>query len=230
VTQRSLSGLFVPCYVDELWPQAGIAALHVMEALGVRPKVADPVCCGQVFSNAGARGDAEEVEAVFWKGHADLDEVVILSASCCGHLRRKPRKGPRVLEFSEWVLEHAPSSFPRPVERQVVVHHSCSSERETRSSAATREVLLRVEGLRVLEPSGLQDCCGFGGSFAETLPELSVKMGVDRMEHLSSASAEGEQGLEVVSADCSCLLHLAGVAEEGVRFRHVAEILEEALR
>ena len=46
--------LFVPCYVDQLKPDVGLAALDVFDALGfetVYPE--DQTCCGQPFLTAG---------------------------------------------------------------------------------------------------------------------------------------------------------------------------------
>ena len=46
--------LFVPCFIDALFPQAGIAPLELLEKLGVDvdyPR--QQTCCGQPIANNG---------------------------------------------------------------------------------------------------------------------------------------------------------------------------------
>ena len=220
-------GLFVPCYVDELWPQAAKAAVQLIEAFGFRVQIADPVCCGQVLSNAGAEEDAQVVQGIWKDGHADFEEVVILSASCCSYLYKSGHAAPVLREFCDWVSEHAPAEFPNPVSRKVAYHKSCSAQRGTHTVRHARDVLRRVRGLELVEPVGQIDCCGFGGSFASNFPELSVRMGQDHMNCLLEPEP-GVQGL--VSADCSCMIHLKGISDPTLRFWHVAELLWGAMK
>jgi len=55
-------GLFIPCYVDQLYPQVAIATLNLLEKYGcevVYP--ADQTCCGQPGWNSGDRESAREL-------------------------------------------------------------------------------------------------------------------------------------------------------------------------
>ena len=228
-------GFFAPCYVDELWPSAGRAALELIEALGVPVEIADPVCCGQAMSNAGDSAGADAVLGAWLSGHRGFDTVVVLSASCAGFLQRAldthdtldTHDGPvpRVYEFCDWFLEHAPNPWPGRFERRLALHASCSSLRETGTAAATREVLERIDGLELVDALQPEECCGFGGSFSTSFAELSVRMGCDKVDHLlANGGVDG-----VVSADCSCMLHLQSVAPESLRFFHVAEVLQHSL-
>jgi L-lactate dehydrogenase complex protein LldE len=221
-------GLFVPCYMDELWPQAAIAAVHVLEALGHRPIVRDPVCCGQVLSNSGDEEGARELTRLWADGHAGLDVVLVLSASCGGFLQHEAPDVP-VREFCDWLEEHGPERYPSRVEGRFAYHASCASQRETGTAESTGSLLGRIEGLELLRPEPRDECCGFGGSFATKFPELSVRMGRDRLDCLMHQDAPAGRVDGVVSADVSCLLHLRGLAPEGLRMLHVAELLEEAL-
>jgi L-lactate dehydrogenase complex protein LldE len=221
-------GLFVPCFVDELWPQAGRAAVELIEKLGFGVAVGEAVCCGQALSNAGEEAEARRVRALWSRAHAAFSEVVVLSASCAGYLRKSApnHQDPRVSEFCEWYSRYAPERFERPVPRRLALHSSCASLRETGTARHVRDLLDRVPGLEIAEPDQADECCGFGGSFASTFPELSVKIGRDKMANLLAA-ARGIDG--VVSADCSCLLHLRGLASPETRFFHVAEVLRESV-
>jgi L-lactate dehydrogenase complex protein LldE len=90
-----------------------------------------------------------------------------------------------------------------------------------------RDLLHRVPELVVCDPAQMEECCGFGGSFATTFAALSVRMGADKVAALRQAGGGVDA---VVSADCSCMLHLQGLAPPGLSFHHVAEILREAIR
>ncbi|MFQ5504795.1 MAG: (Fe-S)-binding protein [Planctomycetota bacterium] len=216
-------GLFVPCYIDQLWPRAARAAVELVEALGFEIRIANAICCGQMFANDGNEFEAARVFGFWSREHAGFDHVVVLSASCAGFLRAK---GARVLEFCEWIVTEAPERFPRPVRRVLALHSSCSALRGTRSAWAARALLTRVAGLELSEPEHASECCGFGGTFATSFSEVSIEMGRDKIRGFFG----GDRPVEgVVSADCSCLLHLKGLAPEEKKFFHVSEVLLEAL-
>ena len=66
-------------------------------------------------------------------------------------------------------------------------------------------------------------CCGFGGAFAVEFPELSGRIGRDRLADLAATGAEF-----MTATDTSCLLHLDGIRgreRSGPRAIHLAEIL-----
>ena len=80
-----------------------------------------------------------------------------------------------------------------------------------------------MRGIEVVTPARHDECCGFGGTFAVTEPDVSVRMGQDKVRNHSQAGAE-----YIVSADSSCLLHQQGCAERmglPVKFIHIAQIL-----
>lgn len=81
-------GLFVPCYVDQLYPQVGIATLRVLERAGC--EVAYPseqTCCGQPMANAGYERHGLDAARHFVRTFAGYDYVVAPSGSCVAHVR-----------------------------------------------------------------------------------------------------------------------------------------------
>ena len=222
--------LFAPCFVDQLWPQAAQAAVQLIEALGHEVELGEAVCCGQVFGNSGDEQRAQDLERRWLRAHERFDSVILLGASCTGYIRARTERG-GIEDFCEWMVREGPARFPNPLARQVAVHHSCASLRETRSAKALAELLRRVPDLRVQEATRSDECCGFGGSFSVNFPELSVRMGQDKLAELQEAGPVES----IVSADCSCLLHLRsldaeGMGAKGTRFQHIAEVLLEASR
>jgi L-lactate dehydrogenase complex protein LldE len=240
---------FVPCYVDQLRPRAGAAAVELLEALGHEVRVhPEAVCCGQPFSNCGMARDGEALARRWYEAMAGERAAVVLSSSCTVQLRHHPPApgapmgaaaaargaGPaapapatEVFELCEYLnLRHPQTRFGR-LERKVALHSSCHGLRDSDADAHARAVLARVEGLSLLRPRRAEECCGFGGTFSVTFPDLSLAMGEERLADLLATGAR-----EVVATDLSCLVHLEGIARargETIAFRHVGEILREAL-
>jgi L-lactate dehydrogenase complex protein LldE len=238
--------LFVPCYVDQLQPRAGLAALELLERLGVEVEVPEQqTCCGQPLANAGASADAGAVAAHFLRIFDGYDHVVCPSGSCTSMVRnhyaglvpdderaRRVRRSTHELcEFLVDVLgvRAVDAEFPHRVGLLPACHGlrelrlASSSERVGPPFSKVRELLLSVRGLELALPRRPDECCGFGGSFAVTEEAVSVLMGRDRLDDHERAGAEF-----LVSTDVSCLLHLSGIARrEGrsLKTLHVAEVL-----
>lgn len=229
--------LFVPCYVDWLAPSAGVAAVRLLERLGhavaYRPEA---LCCGQPLTNAGCGAGGERIARRWLRGMEGAGDVVVLSSSCWSQLRRIAGAGedgegtgggPRIHEFCRFVDRRHPDRSMGRLERVVCLHGACHGLREGGIDDHARRLLSRVERLRVVRAEREDECCGFGGTFSISFPDVSVRMGEDRLDEIEATGAE-----EVTATDASCLLHLRGIsAARGRRlpFRHVAEVLEEAL-
>jgi L-lactate dehydrogenase complex protein LldE len=251
--------LFVPCYVDQLRPQAGVAAVELLERLGHRVEVRpDVVCCGQPFTNSGAAGQGAALARRWYEEMAPARAVVVLSSSCTVQLRHArrdaeaatgaagrgaawrggpagaapapgsdPAGAPEVFELCEFLDARHPGGALGRLERSVCLHSSCHGLRDSDADRHARALLGRVAGLHVLRPRRPDECCGFGGTFSVSFAALSVRMGEDRLNDILSTGAR-----EVIATDLSCLLHLEGIAAargERLAFRHIGEILREAL-
>jgi L-lactate dehydrogenase complex protein LldE len=240
--------LFVPCYVDQLFPRVAWATVAVLERLGCDVSF-DPAqsCCGQPLLTAGDPDRTRELAERFLAVFARAEHVVAPSASCVATVRRHyaallpgdPRTAAlaRVRELCEFAVEvlgveRIAGRYPH----RVGLHPSChglrelrlgtSSERAVEHRDPARLLLAGLDGIALVEPARRDECCGFGGTFAVTESAVSGMMGRDRLR------AHREAGAEVVTAtDVSCLAHLDGIARRdglALRVAHVAEILAEA--
>lgn len=238
-------GLFIPCYIDQFYPQVGIATLELLEKLGCRVEYpAGQTCCGQPMANTGCEKDALGAYRHFVRLFHSYDYVVSPSGSCAYHVRKhydiidqteevkKVREN--TLDLSEFLLDvlkvqALDARFPH----KVGLHQSCHGLRGLRlgpgservlETASKLEALLRlVDGIELVELSRPDECCGFGGTFSINEPAISVKMGKDRIADHES------KGVEVLTAgDMSCLMHLEGILrrqKKKIRVKHIAEIL-----
>lgn len=240
-------GLFVPCYVDALFPQAAVATLELLEKLGCAVEYPlEQTCCGQPMANSGHQRPAAGAEARFAASFAGMDWVVGPSGSCVHHVRtsldaieqtavvrRVRERTHELVDFLHDVLEvdGLPwASFPH----RVALHDSCTalrglglgstSEHPTLPRFSKSEDLLRkVAGVELVALDRPDECCGFGGSFCVTEPAVSARMGRDKVDDQRRHGAQ-----YVVSGDVSCLLHQRGIAERRgapLRYAHIAQVL-----
>ena len=80
--------LFIPCYVNAVFPEVGMASLHLLQQLGVDvvyPK--GQTCCGQPMGNAGFEQEARHLAEHFQALFGQYDYVVGPSASCVSFVR-----------------------------------------------------------------------------------------------------------------------------------------------
>jgi L-lactate dehydrogenase complex protein LldE len=243
------AALFIPCYVDALFPEVGIATLELLERLGVKVEYPlDQTCCGQPMANSGCEKDAAGAEALFAKNFAGYDSIVTPSGSCTHHVRenltaipqtRQVQKVRRsvyeLVEFLHDVLEVREfpwAAFPHAVG----LHNGCASLRALRTAKASEiqepafskpmALLSKVKGIKFVMPDRPDECCGFGGTFSVFEEPVSAAMGYDKVNDHARAGAE-----YIVSADMSCLMHQKGCAERQglpVKFIHIAQVLNGA--
>lgn len=235
--------LFIPCYVDLIYPEVGVSVVRVLRKLGV--EVAYPegqTCCGQPAFNSGffdeARSVARHLFSVFETG--EFDYVVCPSGSCTTMVshyypflfREMPEErkrvealAHRVREFSDFLVNVlGATDFGARYEGKAVFHTGCHQRRELGVLEEPREVLRNVEDLELLSWENEELCCGFGGTFAVKMPDVSVAMADEKIKALEKSGAD-----TLVSCDSSCLMHLEGRLRRtghDTRILHLARILD----
>jgi L-lactate dehydrogenase complex protein LldE len=245
------TALFIPCYIDQLYPQVGLATLEILEHYGVECEFpATQTCCGQPMANTGCDREAEPLARKFVDVFRGYDSVVCPSGSCVAMVRHHydpylagnvefERLKPRVFELCEFLgdvlgIDRVAGCFPH----KVGLHQSCHGLRELRLGSAServepaynkvRRLLESLEGIEFAQLSRADECCGFGGTFAVNEEAVSCMMGDDRLRDHRQA------GTEVLTGnDMSCLMHLDGLLRrqgQKMRVMHVAEILAGAVR
>ncbi len=239
--------LFVPCYIDQLYPDVAVATLELLESAGVDVEYPfGQTCCGQPMANTGCDADAEPVAKRLVKLFADFDAVVCPSGSCVSMVRNHygayfdandaayKHVSTNTFELCEYLhdviqLDQLDVRFPH----RVSLHQSCHGLRELRLGQSSesmtpcenkvRKMLELVDGIEWAEPDRPDDCCGFGGTFAVNEPDVSAEMGRARIaDHV-------DKGSDVLaSADMSCLMHLQGLIrreKNPIQVMHVAQIM-----
>jgi L-lactate dehydrogenase complex protein LldE len=231
--------LFIPCFIDQLYPQVAFNMVKVLEKAGCTVSYnSSQTCCGQPAFNAGFWGEAKEVCGKFLKDFSGSDYIVAPSASCVGFVRNYYAKlfenapesalakktAERTFEFSEFLIhilkvDDLGASF----NGRATYHDSCAALRECKVKQEPRQLLEKVKGLELAEMNDVETCCGFGGTFAVKFEPISIAMGDQKVTNAAATQAE-----YLISTDMSCLMHIDGCNKHkhaGLKVMHLADVL-----
>lgn len=231
------------CLCDAFYDDAAAASIEVLEHLGVEVGFPEgQTCCGQPAFNGGD-WDASRKVVRHTVGIFSGDEpVVVPSGSCAAmlfhgaplefekesDLPAVEQLGRRAWELGDFIVNGlGVKNWPGRYDATVAFHSSCHS-RGTKSSAAATALLSSITGLRLVEFGEGEQCCGFGGTFSVSFPNISSAMGNLKLEHVRAAKPD-----VFVSGDMSCMMHMGGLAEKAgapIKTQHLAQVLRDALR
>lgn len=231
--------LFIPCFVDQLYPDAAFNMVKVLRKAGCSVTYnANQTCCGQPAFNAGFWDDSRTICGKFLNDFSGADYIVAPSASCVGFVRNYYSKlfaegedqaraqaiGARIFEFSDFLVNVLQvTDVGARLEGIATYHDSCAALRECNIKQEPRLLLEKVAGLELVELQDVETCCGFGGTFAVKFEPISIGMGEQKVEN---AVATGANFL--ISTDQSCLMHLEGyIKKQGqqIKVMHLADVL-----
>ena len=232
--------LFIPCFVDQMFPEAGVATVKVLEKLNI--PIAYPeeqTCCGQPAFNSGYWKDAAKVIKKFNNDFKKYKWIVTPSAACASMCRvfykeclpdsPEAEIGSRVYEFHEFLVNvlHKTDfgvSFPH----KVYLHIGCHGRRELGIAAAVQTILDNIKDLDYVPIPNVEECCGFGGTFSVKMPGTSVAMGRKKIENIRKVYEQGVR--DIVTTDLSCAMHFGGMMKreddlKTMRIHYLAELL-----
>jgi L-lactate dehydrogenase complex protein LldE len=234
--------LFITCYNDTLFPETGKSVVRVLERLGhsvVFP--AGQTCCGQMHYNTGYQNEALPLLERFVEQFRGAEAVVAPSSSCVAMMKdHYPKMAeqigrpelvrevaellPNIYEFSEFLTRRlGVTDVGAYYPHRVTYHASCHGLRNLELGDGPRKLLEAVRGIDLVPLAGLEQCCGFGGTFAVKNAEVSSAMLAEKTTAVLNTRAEA-----CTACDNSCLMHIHGALHRqrtGVRTVHLAEIL-----
>jgi L-lactate dehydrogenase complex protein LldE len=231
--------LFIPCFVDQLYPQTAFNMIKVLEKAGCSVEYnTEQTCCGQPAFNAGFRDEAKDVCSKFLKDFRGAAYIVAPSASCVGFIRNYyltlfenssvhnlvKDLGKRTYELSDFLVNIlGVDDFGAVLEAPVTYHDSCAALRECKIKEEPRKLLSKVKGLELVEMNEVETCCGFGGTFAVKFESISIGMADQKVNNAVATGAR-----YIVSTDHSCLMHIDGyIKYKGLNLKtlHLADVL-----
>jgi L-lactate dehydrogenase complex protein LldE len=233
------ASLMVTCLGDLFFPHVGIAIVRVLRKLGVTVDVpADQTCCGLPLFNSGYHAEAAAVARRTAALFRDSEHVVVPSGSCAwmvkheypgllagaGLAREAEDLAARTHEFSQFLVRVlGVTEFSSTVPGRVTYHDSCHLLRGLHESESPRTLLGKLRGAELVPLGGADECCGFGGSFAVRLPEVSAQILAKKVANVEATGADC-----LVACDAGCLMQMGGGLtrrRSKVRAVHLAELL-----
>jgi L-lactate dehydrogenase complex protein LldE len=232
--------LFVTCLADLLFPEVGEATVKVLRKAGCRVTFpAGQTCCGQPAFNSGYRREATRLARRFVELFESADAVVAPSGSCTLMVRREyphlfahdpalraraEALAARTFDLATFLVDVLRvTELGARLDGKVTYHDSCHLNRGLGVYAAPRRLLHSVEGLELVEMANSDRCCGFGGTFAVKMPDISAAMLGDKLDRILETGAQA-----VVVSDASCGMQIAGgLSRRGspIKVIHLAQVL-----
>jgi L-lactate dehydrogenase complex protein LldE len=231
--------LFIPCFVDQLYPTTAFNMVKVLEKVGCTVAYnTNQTCCGQPAFNAGFCNESKAVAEKFLKDFDNTDYVVAPSASCVGFIRnyyptlfednatllKIKALADRTFEFSEFLTDVLKiEDIGASLNAKATYHDSCAALRECKIKEGPRRLLSHVKGLELIEMNDVETCCGFGGTFAVKFDGISTAMADQKVANAMATGAEC-----IISTDCSCMMQISGVIKNknlNIQTLHLADVL-----
>lgn len=231
--------LFIPCFIDQLYPQTAFNTLKILEKAGCKVKYnPEQTCCGQPAYNAGFWEEAKVVGGKFLNDFSETSYIVSPSASCTGMVKNsyndlftntvvhnKCRNiQNNIYELSDFLINVLKKDyFGAELEGRAVYHDSCSGLRECNIKEEPRQLLSKVHGLDLVEMRDTDVCCGFGGTFAVKFDSISSAMAEQKINNALEMEAD-----YIISTDASCLINLQAYIDQhhlSIKTLHIADVL-----
>ena len=231
--------LFIPCFIDQLYPQTAFNTIKILEKAGCKVVYnTEQTCCGQPAYNAGFWEEAKIVGGKFLNDFSETNYIVSPSASCTGMVKNSYNDlftntvvhnkcraiQSNIHELSDFLVNIIKKDyFGAELEGTAVYHDSCAGLRECNIKAEPRQLLSKVHGLELVEMKDTDVCCGFGGTFAVKFDGISSAMAEQKVNNALDMSAD-----YIISTDSSCLLNLQAYIDQHdikIKTMHIADVL-----
>lgn len=234
-----LVDIFIPCFIDQIYPQTAFNMIKVLEKVGCTVNYnPEQTCCGQPAFNGGYWDQCKSVGEKFIRDFPNDRYIVSPSASCVGMVKnyypelfhntvlhneyKTVQKN--MFEFTDFLVNVLKvTDVGAKFNGTATYHDSCSGLREVGIKKEPRILLSNVKGLELIEMNESEVCCGFGGTFSIKYENIAVGMAEQKIIHAEQTKAE-----YMISTDQSCLMHMDGYLKKhgkGLKVMHIADVL-----
>jgi L-lactate dehydrogenase complex protein LldE len=233
--------LFITCLGDQFYTSTLQNMTHLLERLGVElifPP--EQTCCGQPLFNNGFEDQTRAVARNFMRAFAKSDASIVgPSGSCVSMVKHHypelfPAGTPehalandiaaRTFEFTEYIVNVLKvTDLGAVYPHKVTYHASCHYLREMGLKTEAKALLEAVKGLEFISLDEEETCCGFGGAFTVTYPEVSRAMMDNKVKRIMASGAD-----TVVTCEPGCLMNIAGglhKAGSNIHALHIIDLL-----
>ncbi len=213
--------LFIPCFIDQIYPQTAQNTVKILEKVGITVKYnPKQTCCGQPLFNSGYWKETAKVARKFLNDYSGENLIVSPSASCTAFVKNYYHEldlnskslekfeliQNKLFELTDFLVNHLKiESTGAEFHGKITYHDACSALREYGLTTEARKLLNNVKGLELIEMKENDTCCGFGGTFSVKHSDISSAMAQQKVENALATGAE-----YIVSTEGSCLINIEG--------------------
>ncbi|MCY8230734.1 (Fe-S)-binding protein [Priestia endophytica] len=231
--------IFATCLVDMFQTEVGKATVELLERLGCELDFpTTQVCCGQPAYNSGYVKEAREAMKNMIRTFEHAQYVVTPSGSCATMFRDYPyvfkndsewrekaeSLAAKTYELTQFIVEVlGVEDVGARLQGKATYHTSCHMTRLLKVGDAPFKLLQHVEGLEVEPLVNAHNCCGFGGTFAVKMGDISERMVDEKVNHIDESEVD-----YLIGGDCGCLMNIGGRIErrgKEIKVLHIAEVL-----
>jgi glycolate oxidase iron-sulfur subunit len=181
-------------------------------------------CCGALHAHAGRLDQGIARARTLESALAGYDHVVTNAAGCGSHL--KDHGIANVLDVSE--LLTVARAERHPLEISVAFQDSCHLRHAQRIVDQPRAMLASIPGLRLLEPTEQDLCCGSAGIYNLVQPQAAGELGDRKAGRVLDTGADA-----YASANPGCLVQVSAALRRRGRplpAFHPIELLDASIR
>jgi glycolate oxidase iron-sulfur subunit len=241
--RRARVALLTGCVQSVIFAAHNRATARVLAKNGCEVVVpAGQGCCGALNAHGGdheraltmARHTIDAFEA------ARADAVIVNTSGCGAHMKayghlladdrayaeRARRFAASVRDLAEFLAQEPLRGPLSPVALTCTYHDPCHVVHGQKIKSEPRTLLAQIPGLRLVELTESDWCCGSAGIYNLTEPEMATRLLHRKVSHVLATGAEA-----VVTANPGCILQIqAGLGAHGtsIRVLHLVEILDRA--
>ncbi|MFB6341205.1 (Fe-S)-binding protein [Saccharicrinis sp. FJH62] len=236
--------LFVPCFIDQLYPDTAFNTIKVLEKAGCTVNYnPEQTCCGQPFYNSGHWDKSRDLALKFMRDFPGSNPIISPSGSCTGYVKNHYKRlfkddpeqlnncdnlSPRVFELTDFLVNHLKfTDFNAEFNHKVTFHDSCHALRDYGIKDEPRLLLSKVKGLELIEMADTDVCCGFGGTFSVKFEPVSSAMAEMKVSNALDTGAE-----YIIATEASCMMNMQGYIKKHnlpIQTIHIADILADRL-
>lgn len=237
--------LFITCISDAMYPNVGKAVVRMLRRYGCQVDFPeDQVCCGQPAFNSGYTEDTKKAAKQLIRAFEHSEYVVAPSGSCVSMVRhhypnlfaadpawrdKAQALADKMFEFSEFMVRVLGiTKVEAEYEGTATYHCSCHMTRGLGVVAEPIQLVQGIDKLKYVDLPYKNDCCGFGGTFAVKMHDISGEMVDEKARHIIETGAN-----ILLGSDMACLMNIEGRLRRlghDVKAYHVAELLDEGVR
>ncbi|OZI10360.1 Fe-S oxidoreductase [Bacillaceae bacterium SAOS 7] len=238
------ASLFITCLADNLYPQVGESVVRILNRQGVTVDFPEgQTCCGQPAFNSGYQKDAEKVAKHTIQVFEKSEFVVLPSGSCTGMIhhyypeifkddpvwrKKADELIAKTYEFTQFLVHVLKvEDVGASLAKRATFHPSCHTSRLLHVKDEPLTLLSHVKGLQLVDLPYKSDCCGFGGTFAVKMSDISKQMVTEKATHVQSTQPD-----VLIGSDMGCLMNIGGRMNQlgsRVEVMHIAEVLDQGV-